>query len=258
MNVTFITHRGVVRTENQDAVCVSAAVRTGDMTSPEAFTVTEYPLTLAVIDGMGGYEGGRLAARVLAETFSEAVSQKIFPNSFDPAADEDALRRILTEASARMRFEADAVPSLSAMGAAVAGIVLRERGVTAFNCGDCRAYRVSGGETERLTRDHSIVQALFERGDIDEEGMRTHPRKNVMTSAVTAGEQEEPDIFVRGVSRIASDAFFICSDGVWEALSGAELKTLLANSSPETAAALFRALMASGCKDNVSFILAAR
>ena len=87
--------------------------------------------------------------------------------------------------------------------------------------------------------------------------MRKHPRKNVMTSAVTADKSEEPDLFVKCVSRVGSDTFFICSDGVWEALSGAALKTLLSNSSQETASALFCALMASECRDNVSFILAA-
>jgi protein phosphatase len=138
------------------------------------------------------------------------------------------------------------------MGAAVSGVLFREKSALVFNCGDCRVYRFSGGRLERVSRDHSVVQELFEQGAIDEEGMRTHPKKNVITSAVSVNMSNFGGIYSVPLSRIASDEFFICSDGVWEVLSGAEIADFLAGrvSSGE----LFEKMMERGCHDNVSFI----
>ncbi|MDR3165005.1 MAG: serine/threonine-protein phosphatase, partial [Synergistaceae bacterium] len=182
MRAVFVTHRGAVRRENQDALCVNGLTRQNDMDSSEVVEVSIYPALFAVADGMGGYEGGALAARILA---GELALANAFGDAFDPERDGEVIRGALNRASGQMASEAWQNPNLSQMGAAVAGLILRERGVTAFNCGDCRMYRTNGGEMERITKDHSVVQTLFENGGIDEDGMRTHPRKNVLTSAVT-------------------------------------------------------------------------
>ena len=94
-----------------------------------------------------------------------------------------------------------------------------------------------------------MVQQLFERGEFSEDEMRSHPRKNIVTSAVTTDDPFE--LFARPVSRAQSDAFFLCSDGVWEALSLRDLTRLLNDPAPQ---GLFETLIASGCRDNVSFI----
>jgi protein phosphatase len=140
------------------------------------------------------------------------------------------------------------------MGAAVAGLILREHGATAFNCGDCRVYRVNGEEMERITRDHSVVQTLFESGDIDEDAMRTHQRKNIVTSAVTADMSDTPELYVRGLSRVEYDYYFICSDGVWEAMPAHALGTALGGDFPECADFLRKQLLSLECRDNISFI----
>jgi serine/threonine protein phosphatase PrpC len=155
-----------------------------------------------------------------------------------------------------MASEARLNPSLSRMGATLAGLVVRERGATAFNCGDSRVYRISRGALERLTRDHSVVQALFESGRIDEDGMRNHPRKNIVTSAVSAGQPVPPELYARGVSRVPQDSYFLCTDGVWEALPAERLSAILSGPFPDAAQDLLEALLEAECRDNVSFILA--
>jgi protein phosphatase len=249
-----MTHRGAIRPENQDALSVAGGVRTGDMTSPEMLESGGYPLLLAVIDGMGGYEGGAAAARILAETLSEAaIGRKFSDSEFDFESDEKVLRELLSTAARLMGDAAAADPRLARMGAAVGGVLLRSRSALVFNCGDCRVYRVSGKEIERLSRDHSIVQILFERGEIDEDGMRTHPEKNIVTSAVSSDMDKDFELFVRGASRCDGDSFFLCSDGVWEALDSKKLSEWM--SRPLGASGgLFEALLSSGCRDNVSFI----
>jgi protein phosphatase len=251
VKAVFVTHRGAVRRENQDALCVNGLTRQDDMDSSELAEAAEYPALFAVADGMGGYDGGALAARVLAGELARADT---FGGAFEPERDEEVIRGALRRASEQMAFIVGQDPKLSQMGAAVAGMILRERGVTAFNCGDCRAYRVNGGGMERVTKDHSVVQVLFESGDIDEDAMRTHPRKNIVTSAVTADRSETPELYIRGISRVERDDYFICSDGVWEAMPARALETALAGDFPDCADNLRKQLLSLRCRDNISFI----
>ena len=256
MSAVFVTHRGAVRRENQDALCVNGVTRQDDMDSPELAEIAEYPALFAVIDGMGGYNGGAVAARILADELARAND---FGAAFDPARDEKAVRGAIERAREQMVSIARQDPDMSQMGAAVAGLILRERGATAFNCGDCRAYRVNGNEMERITRDHSVVQTLFENGDIDEDEMRTHPRKNIVTSAVAADASEPSELHVRGLSRVEYDDYFICSDGVWEAMSARALGAALGGGFleggfPEGADYLRKQLLSLECRDNISFI----
>lgn len=255
---TFMTHRGAVRDENQDAVLVSGIVKTGDMAAPEVCGLDlKTPVLLAVADGMGGHEGGALAAQIVVETLKEKTEGKdLFGTAPNVEEDKKILRGLLIEAAHRMKAEAKQNPNLSEMGAAVSGILLREKSALAFNCGDCRVYRLAEGCLERVTRDHSFVQELFEQGEISEEEMRHHPRKNIITSVISADWGEKFELYARELPLYEADVLFLCSDGVWEALSSDELAAFLEQgvSQQEAAGELFDVLMAKHCRDNVSFI----
>jgi protein phosphatase len=257
LKVALMTHRGAVRTENQDALCVAGAdgpgvFWVGDMEKSEVLEVNGYPILLAVVDGLGGHNGGARAARIVAETLANGFKEAIANTDFDPEADRRALSSLLEKAATRMEADAGRTLELAGMGATVAGVVIREKNALVFNCGDCRTYRFSAGELERLTREHSVVETLYEQGKIDEDEMRSHPQKNIVTSAVSAfGEFE---LYVRGVSRCGEDVFFLCSDGVWETLSSRQLAQWLTRPFPEAAEGLFQSLLAAGCRDNVSFL----
>jgi protein phosphatase len=239
---------------NEDALCLSGKVQTGDMESPEIMEVTEYPFLMATVDGMGGYKGGAIASRIIAEALTEAALLKPFGDELDVEADARILRSLLKRAARRMKIESRRAPNLYEMGATAGGILLRRESALIFNCGDCRAYRFSGGTLERLTREHSVVQELYENGEIDEDGMSAHPRKNIVTSAISPDLAEGFDLYVKGVSRCGSDAFFLCTDGVWETLDKRSLAHWLSLPFPGAARDIFDGLMAKRCGDNVSFI----
>ena len=168
MKAAFVTNRGARRQENQDAICVAGTVRTGDMTSPETLELDGYPQLLTVIDGMGGAAGVALAAGIIAETLSEAARAPEEGNFFGAElcikTDEKLLGALFATAARKMASVVREAPEMAKMGAVAAGILMREKSALIFNCGDCRVYRVSGGGIERLTREHSIVQALYEKG----------------------------------------------------------------------------------------------
>ncbi|MDR3321134.1 MAG: protein phosphatase 2C domain-containing protein [Synergistaceae bacterium] len=255
MTIAFMTHRGAVRKDNQDALCLANDVRVGDMESTETMETTSYPILLATVDGMGGYRGGALASRIVAEVLAEASRKvKPFGDTLDVEADERILHSLLKGAARRMKMEARRAPDLYEMGATLSGLLIRRDSALAFNCGDCRAYRFSGGALERLSREHSIVQALFEQGEISEDEMSTHPRKNIVTSAISPDLVEDFELHVVGVSRCAADSFFLCSDGVWEIFDSQGLTHWLSRPFPSAAQDMFDDLMAKHCGDNISFI----
>jgi protein phosphatase len=254
MKIAFVTHSGALRPENQDALSVAGTFRAGCMAAPETIDLEGYPRMLAVIDGIGGCAGGALAARIIAETLSEAANVKnLFSEELDIEGDEKAIGALLEASERKMALAARDAPEMAQMGAVIAGVLIRERSALIFNCGDCRVYRVSGGASERLSREHSVVEALYEMGEIDEDGMRSHPMKNIVTSSVSPDTGQRFELYVRTVSRCHGDAFFICSDGVWEALDSRRLAEWLTGPDMD-ASGLLDDLLSSGCRDNVSFI----
>lgn len=252
MKLSFLTHRGAIRSQNQDALQIGEKVWLGDMTAPQEWEWQTFPLLVSVIDGMGGYEGGEKAASILSQTLAQ--SSKHFGSQLDMQKDRALLESLLEAASLEMQNQVRGNPSLEKMGAVVSGLILRENSVLAFNCGDCRSYRLSAGELEKLTHDHSVVQAMFDRQEITEDAMRTNPVKNIVLSAVTAGTKDL-ELYTRAASRSDEDRFFICSDGVWETLDTHALEQHLASSVSPVSDQLFEALLTEKCQDNISFVI---
>lgn len=251
MRLSFVTNRGAVRRQNQDALQIGEKIWLGDMAAPESLEGLNFPLLISVVDGMGGQRGGEKAAAILARALADGATQ--FGAELDPERDERLLRGLLKTAEIRMNAESQAMPSLANMGAVVSGLIVRERSALAFNCGDCRTYRLSGGELEKLTHDHSMVQEMRDRDEISEDDMRVHPMKNIVLSAVSA-EIVGFRLYTKCVSRCEDDVFFVCSDGVWEALDTRRLTQYLNDPAPNASQKLFKALLAAGCGDNISFI----
>jgi len=116
-------------------------------------------------------------------------------------------------------------------------------------------YRLQGGAIEKLTHDHSYVQELFDNGEISEDKMRTHPRKNIVTSGVIANGPSKPEFFCGEYSFKDGDKFFACSDGVWEALPIDEIQKTLSNGDVFAACSeLQKRLISAEYRDNVSFV----
>lgn len=251
MKAVFYTNRGRMREANEDALFVGGcAVCGADMTASSRIEIDTKREIFCAIDGMGGYRGGAVAARVTAQAFAAAAE---FVDDESRAWVESVLRH----ASEEMREAARRSPELADMGATLAGALI-DRGrkaIFAFNLGDCRVYRFRGGFLDKLTHDHSRVQELFDRGEISEEEMRAHPHKNVVTAGVVANDLSVPEFFCREFPLQDGDKFFACSDGVWEALPIDEIERSLSCDDASAGCEDLRGkLFAARCGDNVSFL----
>jgi serine/threonine protein phosphatase Stp1 len=199
-----------------------------------------------VADGAGGHEAGEVASGMIRDALSA------IPDGM-PAG------RMLGEVRQRLALVHDALREGGAKkGGTIAStvVVLIVRGGH-FAClwaGDSRLYRLRGATLEQVTRDHSLVQELVDAGVVRPEDAETHPRANVITRAVGAGDDGlEIDKCTDRV--LPGDRFLLCSDGLSKSLPVSEIATLLAV--PDAALApelLIAAALARHASDNVTAV----
>lgn len=225
------------------------------MEVPQVLDLESEAGCFAAVDGMGGEAGGEIAARIVASSFFAIrrcnVSMKTARRLVESCL-MDSLRTIAEIGCGK--------PVLRSMGAAVAGVFLCADGALVFCCGDCRVYRRDGGKLVKLSHEQSVVQDLCDAGVIDEEGMRLHSQKHILNACVS-GSLEYFDIRFKELPSGEENrpGFVICSDGVWEALSRAEIEECLPKEKGlgEAGTSLAERLIGLGekCRDNVTFIL---
>lgn len=250
LRAAWLTDVGKKRANNEDALLAADRLVAGvNGMEPETAVLRGDRLLFVVADGVGGAEKGEVASRLALETFRDGA---------EGIADEAALAATLAAARARLNAHVRDHPGARGMGTALAGMLIDGGGALAFNCGDCRVYRQNGAFLERITRDHSLVQKLADIGEITEEEMRTHPRKNVITSAVVGDLREDPpELYARRVELAPGQRLLAVSDGVWESFDHAQLESCLeAGAPPEACVARIRDAVREGeCRDNFTVVL---
>jgi len=243
LKVSYLTNKGKLRHRNEDALLVVNRVVSGtsmDYPSEEEIE-SEKPLMFAVADGMGGLPCGDLASRLTLEYIKDRE-----------VTEPQSAERVLREAKEFLDRYAEKEERCRGMGTAIAGIsVVNGKGIV-FNTGDCRVYMLRDS-IYRLTRDHTEAFKLFEIGVIEEEDIRNHPLRNILTSALIGGYPDEPEVYSTTVEVGERDTFLICSDGLWDELSDREIKECLLKGK-ESSLCLFSKAYRVG-KDNISFII---
>lgn len=123
------------------------------------------------------------------------------------------------------------------------------------NVGDSRGYRLRAGSLQQLTRDHSAVQEMVDAGQITELEARNHPHRNLITRALGAGADSQPDTMM--LKAHIGDRYLLCSDGLSGELSEEHLHALLETYHDPNAAAqaLTQAALEAGGRDNIAVIV---
>jgi protein phosphatase len=98
------------------------------------------------------------------------------------------------------------------MGTTLVAVLVQGRTATVVNVGDSRLYHVSPGQIRQITRDHSLVQMMVERGELAPERARNYPGKNLITRAIGTEAAVHCDLFHRTIS--GGDCLLLCSDGL--------------------------------------------
>ncbi len=226
-----LTDTGLVREANEDRYWGSDAIG-----------------LWAVADGMGGLARGDRAATMVTAALATLPDVADFDAAV--AATADAIRQANGEICALAAARGER------MGSTVVALVIRDRRFGVLWCGDSRAYLFRGNQLHRLSRDHSQVQQLVDRGLIAEADAETHPMKNVLMRAIGINPGVEIDMVADAV--LPGDLFLLSSDGLHGVINDRDIATLLANADPEVAGAeMIRRCHERGAPDNVTMMLVA-
>ena len=145
-----------------------------------------------VCDGMGGQSAGNVASDMARTIIADKIRKAVETGVMDDP--RSLLEAALREANYSVYKRSMVEPEYRGMG--TTAVVAFVRGETAYcaHVGDSRIYLLREGRLLQVTRDHSLVQELMEKGEIKPEEMRTHPNRNMITRAVGVGLTIETDL----------------------------------------------------------------
>ena len=197
MHTWGLTDPGCVRAQNQDSYQIEELDRNTKL--------------CVVCDGMGGAKSGNIASTLAVDVFVQEVRR-----SWVSGMASDQLEQMLRSAVKLANFtvfdQAQQFEEFDGMGTTLVAVLVRGGRATVINVGDSRAYKVDGDGIRQITRDHSLVQMMVDRGELTPELARTYPGKNFITRAIGTEPLVESDIFHLDVKK--GDYLLLCSDGL--------------------------------------------
>lgn len=210
----------------------------------------------AVIDGVGGYEGGEVAAAIARDTILEYLDQNPFGDRLE------LLKQAVINANNRIFREREQKPELSSMSCVLTAslVELESMRVNVAHVGDTRLYQYSSEHLEKLSHDHSLVGYREEIGDLTEEEAMHHPQRNIISRDVGSALLDEKDttyVEVASYPLEPKTQLLLCSDGLCDMITSRRMAQILSldRSVEGKAAMLIDAALVEGGRDNVTVVL---
>ena len=141
------------------------------------------------------------------------------------------------------------------LGTTLTAALFTEENWYCVHVGDSRLYEIATDTARQLTRDHSLVQDLVQRGELTQDEARNHPRKNLITRALGAEPELNADYFLHPVK--PGEFVLLCSDGLSNVVTDQEmLYEVIHGGSPDTCCQrLLDIALHRGAPDNVTVVL---
>lgn len=207
-----------------------------------------------VADGMGGHDSGEVASMLAVQVMCEESRRREEMEA--PALDEleSMVEESFQKANNTIKDVADSKGTDMGTTMVCILIVDDEVGFLA-NVGDSRGYLLRDGALHQISRDHSLVQKMVERGRITAEEARHHPHSNILLR--TVGTERDIEIDVFRVELKSGDRIMMCSDGLWGEVEDRDMENLMNTyQDPRLASReLVRAAHHGGGKDNVTLVI---
>ena len=238
MEMWGITHRGVVREQNQDA-----------------FLLRQLPdggIAAVVCDGMGGAKAGNIASTMAAEIFMDELLQV---ERSDPSENQRWMEHAAALANDQVFDRSLKDSDCTGMGTTLVAAVLDGGEASILNEGDSRAYHISDQGIAQVTRDHSLVEDLVERGELTPEQARNHPHKNLITRAIGAEPLLRADFFHLPIQ--PGECLLLCSDGLSNLVTDQEILYEVVHGGEKDSCCqrLLDIALHRGAPDNVTVVL---
>jgi len=182
--------------------------------------ITENLAVFVVADGMGGHTAGEVASRLAVTALVDTVRACAPAHaSCSPTEMREIVKKGFLTATRSIADDCSLHREHTGMATTlVAALVNDTLDCVVANVGDSRAY-LSGTGLTQITKDHSFVQGLFDRGLITREELRLHPDRNIVTRVVNA-IPVDPDLFDLNLGK---NTLLLCTDGLTDALPDEEI-----------------------------------
>src|SRR5437588_1304290 len=183
-----VTDKGCVRSNNED------------------YCLVQPDLGLYILaDGMGGAKAGERASRLAVDTVADAVKSA-------GRRDDQILRSAVEEANRKVLAAANSDPDMEGMGTTLVAVLETDEGIAIASVGDSRAYVLDDKGLRAITQDQTWVNDVGRPLGLDEESLRSHPMRHVLTMAIGAGTPLAINYYLVRLSPAAM--LLICSDGL--------------------------------------------
>lgn len=244
MKIYSMTDIGLIRTQNQDCVW-SAAFPDGTCAA-------------VLCDGMGGEAHGELASSMAVDIVSARIKESCGNGEINCTSIRNMLITAVSAANTAVCEEAERKSGLVMGTTCVAAIISGGRAYI-INVGDSRCYHLFSSEDsdciQQITRDHSHVQDLVDRGEITAEQARNHPERSKITRAIGAERMVTPDYFEIDIN--SGEMLLLCSDGLSSYVDDMDILDICyENPAEKICSELVASANRSGGHDNISVALA--
>jgi PPM family protein phosphatase len=267
VEVGAVTHAGKVRPRNEDHFLVSrisrqqAILRTNIPAEhfPEDFG--DHAYTIIIADGMGGMAAGEVASRTAITTGLKLIQKspkwgfKI--NKREARELFDRVNVYMQEIDRELTERSEGDRKLFGMGTTLTAAYSIGVDLFIIHVGDSRAYLWRGGDLTRLTKDHTVAQAMADAGYIAPEEVRHHQKRNVLTNFL-GGHGGKVKADVRWLRLRDADRVLLCSDGLHDMVDDESIARIMgAHERPDDAAqSLLDKALENGGRDNVTVVVA--
>lgn len=203
-------------------------------------------------DGMGGAKAGERASRLAVDTVVEIVGNS-------RRRDSQVLLAAVEEANRRVMQAGDGDPNLEGMGTTLVAALDAGEELSIASVGDSRAYLLDGDGFRAITHDQTWIHDVGRPLGLDEETLRNHPMRHVLTMAIGVGMPLAINYYA--IRMNSSALLLLSSDGLHGVVEAAEIERILSDKTPDgngldvKCARLIAAAREAGAPDNVSVVL---
>lgn len=256
LHVTARSHPGMSGKNNEDRYAVSAYLVSEEDPIPSLLAI--------VSDGIGGHRAGEVAAEVAVETISQFVA------SSDVSQPQETLRQAIVNAGQAIYAQSENEDSQRGMGATCACAWIIDDRLYTATVGDSRIYLIRAGNIQQISIDHTWIQEALEKGALTPDEAQNHPNAHVIRRYLGSRQPVQPDLRLRvraeetdsqskanqGLPLLPGDQLLLCSDGLTDLVTDAEILETLANQASTEAAldTLIDLANRRGGHDNITIV----
>ena len=237
VQIGFKCDKGIMRQNNEDA-CFVVPGRN----------------VYVVADGVGGNNSGEVASRTAVSEIARMVNEAAMVQYRSPEEIFGFFADIIEDVNEQIYQMGLQSQQNRGMATTIVTAYIRMNSAYIANIGDSRAYLFRSGKLGQITRDHTYVNELIDKGVITEDEAEHHEQKNVITKALGTEHRADPDFYK--VDLESNDILLLCSDGLYGEVPAEKIAQILKTDQNmnDMCTSLVQEALAAGGRDNITVI----